>query len=73
MTYVSATPTQGSCSGTTTITCNLGTLINGGSATVTIAVTPTVKGIIVNTATVAGNETDLNITNNVASATTTVK
>src|SRR5204862_186869 len=25
----SATPTQGSCTGTTTITCNLGTILNG--------------------------------------------
>ena len=71
--YVSATPTQGSCSGTTTITCNLGTLINGGSATVRIVVTPLVKGTIVNTARVTGNETDLNAANNTATATTTVK
>lgn len=34
VTYVSATPSQGSCSGATTVTCNLGTLLNGGSATI---------------------------------------
>ena len=36
-TLVSATPSQGSCSGT--LTCNLGTIANGASATVAIVVT----------------------------------
>jgi uncharacterized repeat protein (TIGR01451 family) len=38
VTFVSATPSQGSCSGTSTVTCNLGTMNNGDSATVTIVV-----------------------------------
>src|SRR5205807_7857286 len=41
VTFVSATPAQGSCSGTSTITCNLGTINNAANATVLINVTPT--------------------------------
>ena len=37
-TLVSATPSQGTCSGTTTVTCDLGTLANGASATVSVVV-----------------------------------
>lgn len=37
---VSATPSQGSCSGTTTITCSLGTLAPSETATIAIVVTP---------------------------------
>ncbi|PYQ56358.1 MAG: hypothetical protein DMF58_20985, partial [Acidobacteria bacterium] len=50
--FVSASTTQGSCSGTSTVSCSLGTLANGGMATVTIVVTPTVEGQITNTASV---------------------
>lgn len=45
MVFVSATPSQGSCSGTTTITCNLGTINNGANATVTIVVQAKAAGI----------------------------
>jgi uncharacterized repeat protein (TIGR01451 family) len=65
---VSATPSQGSCSGT--VTCALGTLTNGASATVTIVVHPTAKGTITNTASVSANEPDPNPANNSATATT---
>ncbi|MBI3611201.1 MAG: DUF11 domain-containing protein, partial [Nitrospirae bacterium] len=73
VTYVSATPTQGSCSGTTTVTCSLGTLAKAAGAIVTIVVTaPTTTGTISNTAVVSGNETDPNTANNTATASTTV-
>lgn len=72
VTFVSATPTQGSCAGTSTVSCNLGSLANGGSATVTIVVTPTQAGVISNTASVAATETDPNRGNNSATQTTTV-
>jgi len=50
-TFVSATPSQGTCSETAgVVTCDLGTLINGGMATVAIAVTPTLDGTITNSA-----------------------
>jgi uncharacterized repeat protein (TIGR01451 family)/CSLREA domain-containing protein len=52
-TFVSASPSQGSCSGTTTITCNLGALANGGSASIVLRVTPTGVGPLSNTASVS--------------------
>ena len=36
--FVSTTPSQGSCKGSNNITCELGTIPDGGSATVTIRV-----------------------------------
>ncbi|HEY1270312.1 MAG TPA: putative Ig domain-containing protein [Candidatus Binatia bacterium] len=73
LSLVSATPSQGSaCSGTTTITCNLGSILNHASATVTIVATATAIGPATNTATVAANEDDFNPSNNTASQTTTV-
>lgn len=71
--FVSATPSQGSCSGTTTVTCNLGTLANGGSATVTLTVTlPSAPGPVSNTATVTSANTDPNPGNNSSTAAITV-
>jgi uncharacterized repeat protein (TIGR01451 family) len=64
-----ATPTQGSCSGTTTVTCNLGTILNGATATITIHGTGHVAGVMANTATVSGNETDPVPANNSSTAT----
>ena len=68
----SVTPSQGSCSVTSSITCNLGTVLSGGSATITIVVTPTQEGQLSNTATVSCTETDPNPANNSSTATTTV-
>ena len=72
VTFVSASPSQGTCSGTTTITCGLGTLPNGASATVLIFVTPTALGQISNTATVTTSSDDPTASNNTATADTTV-
>ena len=55
---VSATPSTGSCAGTSTVVCALGTLLNGASATVTIVVTTTVVGNLTNTVSVTSDETD---------------
>jgi uncharacterized repeat protein (TIGR01451 family) len=76
-TYASAGASQGSCSGTTTITCALGTLNSTGSgpsnvATVTIVAFAGAAGTLTNTATVSVNETDPNHANNTATVTTTV-
>ena len=38
---VSATPSQGTCTGTATVTCNFGSLAGGASATATLVVRPT--------------------------------
>ena len=70
--FVSATTTRGSCTGTSTVTCDLGSLPPGGDATVTLVVTPTVAGSLSNTATAAVNGFDPNPGNNSATAPTTV-
>ncbi|HEX7677272.1 MAG TPA: DUF11 domain-containing protein, partial [Thermoanaerobaculia bacterium] len=73
-TFQSAT-TGGACSGTTTITCNAGTLASGASATFTLTVTlPSTTGPITNTATVSAAPTtaDPNPANDTASSTITV-
>src|SRR6185503_5045565 len=73
VTFVSATTTQGDCNGTATVNCGLGSLAVGGSAIVTIVVTPTSPGQITNTATVTGGENDSDSTNNTATATTLIQ
>ena len=71
VTFVSATPSQGSCS--STVACSLGTINAGASATVTINVTvsPSATGTISNTASVTADQPDPT-TPNTATATTTV-
>ncbi|MBA2732140.1 MAG: PQQ-dependent sugar dehydrogenase, partial [Acidobacteria bacterium] len=72
VTFVSSSTTQGSCSGTGTINCSIGSLANGASAVVTIIVTPTVAGQITNTASVTGAEADPDASNNSAIASTII-
>jgi uncharacterized repeat protein (TIGR01451 family) len=69
--FVSASSSVGSCSGTATVSCSLGTLNSGASATVTIVVTAN-SGPLSNTATVSSSTSDPNTANNGATATTTV-
>ena len=58
---VSATPTQGAgCTGTTTLTCDLGAIASGGAASVSIVATSTAPGVVTNTASVTGTEPDAN-------------
>jgi uncharacterized repeat protein (TIGR01451 family) len=68
----SASASQGSCSGTTTVTCTLGDLASGASATVTIVVRPESTGSLTNTARVSGAQPDPNQANNSATQTTQV-
>jgi len=68
--FVSATPSAGSCVGTTTVVCDLGGLINGASATVTIVTTTTAKGTLTNRASVAADQADPDITDNTDTART---
>ncbi|TML31422.1 MAG: DUF11 domain-containing protein, partial [Actinobacteria bacterium] len=67
-TLVSATPSQGSCSGT--VTCDLGTVANGGAATISIvaSVTASCGSTLTNTATVSGDEPDPDTSNNSSSS-----
>jgi len=70
---VSATPSQGSCTGTTNINCNLGTILSQGSATVTIRVTPTLIGRLDNYAEAYDAAVlDPNILNNKGAASTAI-
>ncbi|MDP9327716.1 MAG: hypothetical protein M3P10_05890 [Actinomycetota bacterium] len=71
--FGSAIPSQGSCGGTTTVSCDLGSIANGGNATVAISITPIAPGTISNTASVSATESDPNPANNSASQSTTVK
>jgi uncharacterized protein (TIGR03437 family) len=69
---VSATAGQGTCSGTATITCNLGTLAIDAQTNITLVINPPAQREITNTATVSSNEPDGASGNNTASAITTV-
>lgn len=71
--FVSASATQGSCSGSGPVNCNLGNLAAGASAIVTIVVTPSTPGQIVNSATVSANESDFDTSNNTAATTTVIQ
>ena len=72
--FVSATPTQGSCSQAAgVVSCNLGSVPEGTSATVSVAVEPQNPLVTLNaTATVGAAEPDPVPSNNSASASTTV-
>lgn len=71
-TFVSASSTQGSCSGTGPVTCSIGTLAAVNAANITINGTPTVVGAISNMASVTTSSVETNLSNNTATATTTV-
>jgi uncharacterized repeat protein (TIGR01451 family) len=66
-----AVPDQGTCSGTTTITCALGSIANGFSAHIAVFVAmPLTPGMVSNTATVAAAEVDPDPSNNSSTSTT---
>ena len=72
-TFDSASASQGSCTESAgTVTCALGTVANGGTASVQIKVRPNNQGTVTNQASVASDAGDLNGSNNSASAVTTV-
>lgn len=68
--FVSAQPSQGSCSGTSTVSCSLGTVAAGQSVDVVINATVTRAGEFTNTATVGhdGTYPESTTANNSASA-----
>lgn len=70
-TFVSATPTQGSCSGTTTVSCNVGSVSASATASITLVVQVPASGTVVNTATVSSPE-DSTPGNNSSTASSTV-
>ncbi|HKC26186.1 MAG TPA: hypothetical protein VKF32_15690, partial [Thermoanaerobaculia bacterium] len=72
VTLVSASASQGSCSGSAPVTCALGTIVQGAEAKVTIVVTPAAAGVLTNRARVSGSEPDPDEANNSALAVSTV-
>jgi uncharacterized repeat protein (TIGR01451 family) len=79
--FNSMSSSQGTCTRSTTtkpsskdgtVTCKLGSLSNGGSATVTIVVTATKPRTLSNTASVTGDQPDPTSADNSSTATTTV-
>lgn len=72
VTLISASASQGSCSGTTTVNCQVNTLDNRATATATLIIKPTTPGGLSLTATVSGREPDPGSGNNSATVVTTV-
>ncbi len=70
--FNSATTSQGYCSGTYVVLCNLGTLTNNASATVTINVTALTAGAVQNTGQVSAAQGDPNLANNTAITSTVI-
>jgi uncharacterized repeat protein (TIGR01451 family) len=72
--FVSATPSQGSCTASgNSVSCPLGSLNNTISATVSVIVTPGTAGSISNSVAVNATEIDNNAANNSTNASTTVE
>ena len=70
--FLSSATTLDSCTGTTTVTCTLGTMTSGQNATITIVVTPKFAGTLPNTVNVTSTTPDPNAANNSASTSTNV-
>ncbi len=71
--FVRAAATQGSCTGTATVGCALGSLASGGTATVTVTVRPNSRGVLSTSASVSATEFDPDRANNTAGVTTRVR
>jgi len=70
-THISSSASQGACAlAAGVVTCDLGTLVSGASATVTIVVRADATGSINNTASVSSAAVDSNAANNSATAST---
>ncbi len=68
---VSATPSAGACSIGSVVSCDLGGLANGASATVAFVVQQISAGTATTSVQVSGSENDPNLVNNAASASVT--
>ncbi len=73
LTWQGATPSQGSCTGGRTVSCSLGTLPAGANATVSVMVQPKLRGTLTGSASVGTSASELNLGNNSATTSTTVK
>ena len=68
-TFVSATTTQGSCTGGAILHCTIGDMAAGASVTITLVTTPSTVGQQTNTVNVVGDRPETNTANNTATAT----
>jgi uncharacterized repeat protein (TIGR01451 family) len=68
VTFISATPSQGSCDSPSggAFTCSLGALGAGDAASVSLVVIPSARGLYANTVAVSGDEYDPDTQNNTA-------
>jgi uncharacterized repeat protein (TIGR01451 family) len=72
LTFVSATPSQGSCNAASPVICNLGTLNSSASATITLIATMTGTGLTTNTASVTSSTADSDPADNSSQAQFTI-
>jgi uncharacterized repeat protein (TIGR01451 family) len=70
--FLSATASQGDCTGTSTVVCNLGTVAAGSGAVVTLTVETTSTGSLDNSASVSTDAADLDDANDTGTASVTV-
>jgi uncharacterized repeat protein (TIGR01451 family) len=68
LTFVSATSSQGTCTGGALVSCTIGNMNVGSSVTITLVTTAGQTGTITNTATTVGKEQETNTANNSATA-----
>lgn len=64
LSFISAQASQGSCEGTSTITCSLGSLAANGTASVTIKASAKISVVATNTVAVTSEALDPNLANN---------
>src|SRR5207245_8195364 len=62
-TFVSATTTQGSCTGGAVLSCNIGTMAAGATVTITLVTKPSAAGTQTNTVTVPGDAAATSLAN----------
>jgi uncharacterized repeat protein (TIGR01451 family)/uncharacterized delta-60 repeat protein len=71
--FVSATPSQGTCSGTAEVVCDLGVVpVGGAGAEISLVVTASTAGSLVNSASVRGEAVEIDGADNESSAAVTV-
>ncbi len=72
ITVVSAVSSVGACQASATVTCTLGTMTSGQTATITVVATSSLAGTVFNAANATTTTPDPNPANNEATTTTTV-
>jgi hypothetical protein len=72
LSFISVSNSQGHCSGSSPVICNLGSLDNGSTASINLSVTPSVVGTFSNTVNVTSGVIDPDSSNNSAVETTII-